>query len=185
MVPVVVGALSSVSKKLTGHLEQLGIGGRTRTMHPSNRHISSEKCWESEVSGWDLTGYFFSQGKTLCVILHNNKNTTTVNNCSNKPPRMKEWFIRFHQSSITIRSQKYVIVATLYFCYEFLEMKCRPLRVIPAMSHPWKMCTVIRTSWHKPIKVTIVTKSKSGFSFPGKQTFWVSIACYNSVFSMF
>ena len=39
---MVVGALDSVSKKLAGHLEQLGI---------KNRHISSERCWKSEVSG--------------------------------------------------------------------------------------------------------------------------------------
>ena len=32
VVPVVVGALGSVSKKLAGHLEQLGIKNRTRTM---------------------------------------------------------------------------------------------------------------------------------------------------------
>ena len=32
VVPVVVGALSSVSKKMAGHLEQLGIKDRTRTM---------------------------------------------------------------------------------------------------------------------------------------------------------
>ena len=35
VVPVVVGALGSVSKKLTGHLEQLGIKNRTRTMQKS------------------------------------------------------------------------------------------------------------------------------------------------------
>ena len=46
VVPVVVGALGSVSTKLAGHLEQLGIKDRT-----SDRHISSEKCWKSEVSG--------------------------------------------------------------------------------------------------------------------------------------
>ena len=33
--PVVVGALGSVSKKLAGHLEQLGIQNRTRTMQKS------------------------------------------------------------------------------------------------------------------------------------------------------
>ncbi|XP_068707858.1 uncharacterized protein [Montipora foliosa] len=33
--PVVVGALVSVSEKLTGHLEQLGIKDRTRTMQKS------------------------------------------------------------------------------------------------------------------------------------------------------
>ena len=33
--PVVVGALGSVSKKLAGHLEQLGIKNRTRTMQKS------------------------------------------------------------------------------------------------------------------------------------------------------
>ena len=32
VVPVVVGALGSVSKKLAGHLEQLGIKDRTRTI---------------------------------------------------------------------------------------------------------------------------------------------------------
>ena len=32
---VVVGALGSVSKKLAGHLEQLGIKNRTRTMQKS------------------------------------------------------------------------------------------------------------------------------------------------------
>ena len=55
VVPVVhvVGALGSVSKKLAGHLEQLGIKDRTRMMQSrhSDRHISSEKCWKSEVSG--------------------------------------------------------------------------------------------------------------------------------------
>ena len=35
VVPVVVGALASVSKKLAGHLEQLGIKDRTRTMQKS------------------------------------------------------------------------------------------------------------------------------------------------------
>ena len=35
MVPVVVDALGSVSKKLAGHLEQLGIKDRTRTMQKS------------------------------------------------------------------------------------------------------------------------------------------------------
>ena len=35
VVPVVVGALDSVSKKLAGHLEQLGIKNRTRTMQKS------------------------------------------------------------------------------------------------------------------------------------------------------
>ena len=35
VVPVVVGALGSVSKKLTGHLEQLGIKDRTRTIQTS------------------------------------------------------------------------------------------------------------------------------------------------------
>ena len=35
VVPVVVGALGSVSKKLAGHLEQLGIKDRTRTMQKS------------------------------------------------------------------------------------------------------------------------------------------------------
>ena len=35
VVPVVVGALGSVSKKLAGHLEQLGIKDRTRTMKKS------------------------------------------------------------------------------------------------------------------------------------------------------
>ena len=35
VVPVVVGALGSVSKKLAGHLEQLGIKSRTRTMQKS------------------------------------------------------------------------------------------------------------------------------------------------------
>ena len=35
VVPVVVGALGSVSKKLVGHLEQLGIKNRTRTMQKS------------------------------------------------------------------------------------------------------------------------------------------------------
>ena len=43
MMPVVVGALGSVSKKLAGLFEQLGIKHRTRTMQKresSNRHIS-------------------------------------------------------------------------------------------------------------------------------------------------
>ena len=35
VVPVVVGALGSVSKKLAGHLEQLGIKNRTKTMQKS------------------------------------------------------------------------------------------------------------------------------------------------------
>ena len=35
VVPVVVGALGSESKKLAGHLEQLGIKDRTRTMKKS------------------------------------------------------------------------------------------------------------------------------------------------------
>ena len=35
MVPVVEGALGSVTKKLAGHLEQLGIEDRTRTMQKS------------------------------------------------------------------------------------------------------------------------------------------------------
>ena len=35
VVPVVVGALGSVSKKLAGHLKQLGIKNRTRTMQKS------------------------------------------------------------------------------------------------------------------------------------------------------
>ena len=35
VVPVAVGALGSVSKKLTGHLEKLGIKNRTRTMQKS------------------------------------------------------------------------------------------------------------------------------------------------------
>ena len=35
VVPVVVGALGSVSKKLAGHLEQIGIKNRTRTMQKS------------------------------------------------------------------------------------------------------------------------------------------------------
>ena len=35
VMPVVVGALGSVSKKLAGHLEQLGIKNRTRTMQKS------------------------------------------------------------------------------------------------------------------------------------------------------
>ena len=39
--PVVVGVLGSVSKKLAGHLEQLGI--RDKSRHSSDRHMSSEK----------------------------------------------------------------------------------------------------------------------------------------------
>ena len=35
MVPVVVGGLGLVSKKLAGHLEQLGIKDRARTMRKS------------------------------------------------------------------------------------------------------------------------------------------------------
>ena len=35
VVPVVVGVLGSESKKLAGHLEQLGIKDRTRTMQKS------------------------------------------------------------------------------------------------------------------------------------------------------
>ena len=35
MVPVVVGALGLESKKLAGHLEQLGIKNRARTMRKS------------------------------------------------------------------------------------------------------------------------------------------------------
>ena len=35
VVPVVVGALGSVSKKLAGHLEQIGIKNRTRMMQKS------------------------------------------------------------------------------------------------------------------------------------------------------
>ena len=35
MVPVVVDALGSASKKMAGHLEQLGIKDRTRTMQKS------------------------------------------------------------------------------------------------------------------------------------------------------
>lgn len=35
VVPVVFGALGSVSKKLAGHLKQLGIKNRTRTMQKS------------------------------------------------------------------------------------------------------------------------------------------------------
>ena len=35
VVPVVVGALGSVSKKLAGHLEQIGIKNRTKTMQKS------------------------------------------------------------------------------------------------------------------------------------------------------
>ena len=35
VVPVVVGALGSVSKKVAGHLEQLGIKEQTRTMQKS------------------------------------------------------------------------------------------------------------------------------------------------------
>ena len=35
VVPVVVGALGSVSQKFAGHLEQLGIRDRTRTMQTS------------------------------------------------------------------------------------------------------------------------------------------------------
>ena len=35
MVPVVVGALGSVLKRLAGYLEQLGIKDRTRTMQTS------------------------------------------------------------------------------------------------------------------------------------------------------
>ena len=51
---VVVGALGSASKKLAGHLEQLGIKTeqeRCKSRHSSDRHISSERCWKSEVSG--------------------------------------------------------------------------------------------------------------------------------------
>ena len=36
VMPVVVGALGSVSKKRAGHLEQLGIKSRTRTMQKSS-----------------------------------------------------------------------------------------------------------------------------------------------------
>ena len=53
MVPVVASALGSVSKKLAGYLEQLGIKDRTKTILKSallGLHISSEKCWKSEVS---------------------------------------------------------------------------------------------------------------------------------------
>ena len=35
VVPVVVGALGSMSKKLAGHFEQLGIENRSRTMQKS------------------------------------------------------------------------------------------------------------------------------------------------------
>ena len=35
IIMVVVGALGSVSKKLAGHLEQLGMKNRTRTMQKS------------------------------------------------------------------------------------------------------------------------------------------------------
>ena len=48
VVPVVVGALGSVSKKLAGHLEQLGIKDQTRTMQKSallgSAHISQKSA---------------------------------------------------------------------------------------------------------------------------------------------
>ena len=49
--PVVVGALGSVSKKVAGHLEQLGIKDRTRTMKKSallGSALISEKGSKSE-----------------------------------------------------------------------------------------------------------------------------------------
>ena len=30
----------------------------SKSRNSFHRHISSERCWKSEVSGWDLTGYF-------------------------------------------------------------------------------------------------------------------------------
>ena len=48
VVPVVVGTLGSVSKKLAGHLEQIGIKNRTRTMQKSallrSAHILRKVC---------------------------------------------------------------------------------------------------------------------------------------------
>ena len=41
VVPLVVGAVGSVSKKLAGHLEQLGIKDRTNTMQKTALHTST------------------------------------------------------------------------------------------------------------------------------------------------
>ena len=53
VVPVVVGALGSVSKKLAGPLVIRNLEPNKndeKVGHSSDRHISSEKCWKSEVS---------------------------------------------------------------------------------------------------------------------------------------
>ena len=75
VVSVVVGVLGSVSKKLAGHLEQLGIKDRTRTMQKSallgSAHIL-RKVLEVLGLGTRLEWVFLPRDKILCLMLNNN-----------------------------------------------------------------------------------------------------------------
>ena len=78
--PVVVGALGSVSKSLIGHLEQLGIPDRTKlsvqTCALLDRDISLKRCLESEVSGlrpdWMMMMMMMMM-MTMMLVVHNAK----------------------------------------------------------------------------------------------------------------
>ena len=53
VVPVVVGAWGSVSKKMAGHLENKNDAKeqeqeQCKSRHSSDRHMYPEKCWKSE-----------------------------------------------------------------------------------------------------------------------------------------
>ena len=73
--PVVVGALGSVSKSLIGHLEQLGIPDRTKLSvqrsAPLDRDISLKRCLESKVTG--LRPDWMMMMMTMMMVVHNAK----------------------------------------------------------------------------------------------------------------
>ena len=76
-----IGALGSVSKKLAGHLELLGITDRKRTMQKSallgSEHIL-RKVLEVWGFGMRLDWISLPRKKTLCVILQNNINIINI-----------------------------------------------------------------------------------------------------------
>ena len=76
-----IGALGSVSKKLAGHLELLGITDRKRTMQKSallgSEHIL-RKVLEVWGFGMRLDWISLPRKKTLCVILQNNTNIINI-----------------------------------------------------------------------------------------------------------
>ena len=78
--PVVVGALGSVSKSLIGHLEQLGIPDRSKLSVQKSalldRDISLKRCLESQVTGlrpdWMMMMMMMMM-MTMMMVVHNAK----------------------------------------------------------------------------------------------------------------